>query len=88
MLKLSIESLIYLSQLTIEFEPYIRHFNDVLGDSNCGFIVVTVRLGLGEEAWPQVRIDMLSELQNHHQDYTFLYDIPEATINLVHKLSF
>lgn len=68
-------------------QPYGRHFNDVLGDSNCGFKNVVVGLGLGKEAWPQIRADILSKLQNYHEDYTFLYDILEVTMKLVHKLS-
>lgn len=42
----------YLRQIPIGFEPYVRNFNDVLGDSNCWFITVPIGLGLGEEAWP------------------------------------
>lgn len=48
---------------------------------------MAIGIGLGEEEWSQVKAVMLSELQNHHYDYTFLYNILEVTMKLIHKLS-
>lgn len=71
--------------MSIGFEPYVSCFNDVLGDGNCRFRAIAIGLGFGEEAWPQVRANMLSELKNHHEVYTCLYDILKVTIELIHK---
>lgn len=49
---LLIRSSLYTSQMLIRFKPYVRHFNDVLNNDNCGFGVVTIRFGFVEEIWP------------------------------------
>nr|GEV37077.1 protein FAR1-related sequence 5-like [Tanacetum cinerariifolium] len=50
---------------------------DVRGDGNCGFRSVAVALGLSEDQWPQIRPDLVLELEANHQHYN-LYQVANS----------
>ncbi|GJW14271.1 FAR1-related sequence 5-like protein, partial [Tanacetum coccineum] len=49
------------------------HFYDVRGDGNCGFRSVALGLGLSEDQWPQVRLDIVRELMAHRERYIYVF---------------
>ncbi|XP_052723753.1 uncharacterized protein LOC108344436 [Vigna angularis] len=52
--------------------PYILDVVDVVADGHCGYRCIAALLGLGEEAWPIIRHDLLEELTLWHDEYTTL----------------
>ncbi|GJS08175.1 RNA-directed DNA polymerase, eukaryota, reverse transcriptase zinc-binding domain protein [Tanacetum coccineum] len=50
-----------------------RNFYDVRGDGNCGFRSVALGLGLSEDQWPQVRLDLVRELMAHRERYMYAF---------------
>ncbi|GJX96423.1 putative ribonuclease H-like domain-containing protein [Tanacetum coccineum] len=55
------------------FRPHIIDFYDVRGDGNCGFRSVALGLGLSEDQWPQVRLDLVRELMAHRERYRYVF---------------
>ncbi|XP_038680894.1 uncharacterized protein LOC119981822 [Tripterygium wilfordii] len=49
--------------------PHITHITDVPGDGHCGYRVIASFLGLGDDGWKKVRIDLLEELKKHRDEY-------------------
>lgn len=56
--------------------PYVKRCIDVTGDGNCGFRAVAIALGLSQECWPQVRIQLRKTLENDERFFRseFPYD--------------
>jgi len=52
----------YLTQFPGLMRPFIIHMKDVQTDENCGFQTIADMLGFGEDGWPKVRRDLLSEM--------------------------
>jgi hypothetical protein len=42
--------------------PFIQHIKDVAADGNCGFRRVAGLLGMGEDNWVQIMMDLSNEL--------------------------
>nr|GEY59246.1 hypothetical protein [Tanacetum cinerariifolium] len=51
----------------------IQCLQDVRGDGNCGFRSVDVALGLSEDQWPQIRLNLVWELEANHQNYKYIF---------------
>ncbi|XP_038693741.1 uncharacterized protein LOC119991462 [Tripterygium wilfordii] len=69
-------------------QPYIISFTDVKADGNCGFSAIAVLLGLGEDAWPYVRRDLIFELRTFWNEYIEMYGSYDHAISIYHSLSF
>ena len=54
------------------FRPYIASTKNVKADGHCGFRAIAGQLGLGEDAWGQIRTDLLNELTS---DVNFYRDV-------------
>ena len=53
--------------------PFVTWVRNVSPDGNCGFRALAVLLGATEDAWPQIRMSMMSELSAHPYRYmTFM----------------
>lgn len=44
--------------------PFIQYITDVAVDENYGFRAIAGFLGMGEDSWVQVRVDLLQELDS------------------------
>ncbi|KAL6507568.1 hypothetical protein OROGR_023763 [Orobanche gracilis] len=55
------------------FHRYIKSFNNVKGDGNCGFRAVVVGLGRDENICLLILQELLQELRYHEQDYTEIF---------------
>nr|GEV14008.1 hypothetical protein [Tanacetum cinerariifolium] len=55
------------------FHPHIIDFYNVRGDGNCGFRSVALGLGLSEDQWPQVCLDLVRELTAHRERYKYVF---------------
>ncbi|KAF8412056.1 hypothetical protein HHK36_000009 [Tetracentron sinense] len=61
------------SCLPVSLSNFIQHAIDVAGDGHCGFRAVAGLMGMGEEGWRKVRIDLAYELQKHREQYANLF---------------
>ncbi|KAJ9542274.1 hypothetical protein OSB04_028780 [Centaurea solstitialis] len=59
----------YFDQIPSLFHPYIMHIQDVLGDGNCGFRAISTCLGGDEDAWDNIRKELMDELCEHYYYY-------------------
>ncbi|KAL7111232.1 hypothetical protein ACP275_05G075400 [Erythranthe tilingii] len=59
----------YIEQIPEFFREYVSQIVDVIGDGNCGFRVVASMLGLGQENWPKIRVELLEELHKNYDIY-------------------
>ncbi|KAH1082806.1 hypothetical protein J1N35_022567 [Gossypium stocksii] len=55
------------------FHPCITHVQDVRGDGNCGFRVISVCLGYGKDQWLYVRHQLLDELLSSYDVYARVF---------------
>jgi len=60
----------YFDQIPSIFHPYIVHIEDVLGDGNCGFRAISTCLGGHEDAWDNIRRELMGELSEYHYYYS------------------
>ena len=56
------KSIPYFDQFPAGYHPYILDVVDVKADGHCGYRVVAAELGMGEESWVVVRMNLLKEL--------------------------
>lgn len=56
---------IYIMHFSNGIHLFIQHIVDVAADANCGFWVIATLLGMGEDSWPQVWMNLLQELDNY-----------------------
>lgn len=54
----------YTQQFNASIRPFITGATDVKSDGHCGYRVVALALGLGEDAWRKVRIDLFHSLRS------------------------
>lgn len=76
----------YFDQIPKEFKEYVIKINDVRGDGNCGFRVVASFLGLGEDNWAQIRVELLEELRKNTDKYMQIHKSPETIEKLAKSL--
>ena len=62
-----------LDQFPIGYHPYIVDVVDVKVDGHCGYHVVAFELGMREESWAVVRMNLLKELTEWRQKYVELF---------------
>ena len=77
----------YIDALPEGIRAYIEHVKDVTSDGNCGYRAIADLLGYGEDAWIQVRKDLLQELNEHSVHYAHLFGYPERIEELRFALS-
>src|SRR5215217_7997777 len=53
----------------VDMSEFLDEVINVIGDGNCGFRGIAVGLGKDEEAWPEIRQDLLNELRAHEDLY-------------------
>ncbi|XP_068501365.1 protein FAR1-RELATED SEQUENCE 6-like [Phaseolus vulgaris] len=53
----------FLDQFPVGYHPYIVDVVDVRADGHCGYRAVAAQLGMGEESWAVVRMNLLKELK-------------------------
>ncbi|XP_038704693.1 uncharacterized protein LOC120000640 [Tripterygium wilfordii] len=63
--------------------PHIRQIIDVPGDGHCGYTVIANYLGLGDDGWKKVRLDLLEELKNNHAEYNKVLSLLTSTEELI-----
>ncbi|XP_050386961.1 protein FAR1-RELATED SEQUENCE 11 isoform X1 [Argentina anserina] len=78
----------YIDSFPVGLMPYIERVKDVCDDGNCGFRAVADLVGLGENAYLQVRNDLLTELSSYSAHYGELYGSAERVRELAQALSF
>ena len=66
--------------------PYIRHIKDAAADGNCGFRAIAGLVGLTEDGWAQVMIDILDKLVAHEDQYKQLYGAESRVQELIKTL--
>lgn len=52
---------------------FIQYITDVAADRNCGFKAIVGLLGMGEDSWAQVRVDLLQELDSYGHYYKSIF---------------
>lgn len=78
----------YLDQIPQEFRGYVTKINDVKNDGNCGYRVVASFLGLEEDNWPQIRVELLVELHKNKHIYMRILKSPKTFEELVKSLDY
>ncbi|XP_068498050.1 uncharacterized protein [Phaseolus vulgaris] len=63
----------FLDQFPVGYHPYIVDVVDVKADGHCGYRAVAAQLGMGEESWAVVRMNLLKELSEWRQEYVQLF---------------
>ncbi|XP_068504613.1 uncharacterized protein [Phaseolus vulgaris] len=63
----------FLDQFPVGYHPYIVDVVDVRADGHCGYRAVAAQLGMGEESWAVVRMNLLKELSEWRQEYVQLF---------------
>ncbi|XP_068486332.1 uncharacterized protein [Phaseolus vulgaris] len=63
----------FLDQFPVGYHPYIVDVVDVKADGHCGYRAVAAQLGMGEESWVVVRMNLLKELSEWRQEYVQLF---------------
>ncbi|GJS41375.1 RNA-directed DNA polymerase, eukaryota [Tanacetum coccineum] len=55
--------------------PYIlvSGIQNVRSDGNCGFRAVALGLGLSEDQWPRIRLDLVRELEARQRQYKYVF---------------
>ena len=67
------KSIPFFDQFLAGYHPYIFYVVDVKADGHCGYRVVVAELGMGEESWVVVRMNLLKELSEWRQEYVELF---------------
>jgi len=62
-----------LQQFLVGIHPYIVDIVDVKADGHCGYRAVGALLGMGEESWAIVRMNLHKELCQWRQEYIDLF---------------
>ncbi|XP_068498144.1 uncharacterized protein [Phaseolus vulgaris] len=68
------KSIPFFDQFPAGHHPYILDVVDVKADGHCGYRAVVAKLGMGEESWAVVQMNLLKELSEWRQEYVELFD--------------
>jgi len=63
----------FLNQFPVGYHPYIVDVVDVKADGHCAYRDVAAQLGMGEESWVVVRMNLLKELSEWRQECVQLF---------------
>ena len=77
----------YLTQFSRPMRPFITHMKDVQVGRNCGFRAIADMLGFGEDRWPQMRRDLLSEMHLYAQLYRSVYGSAQRLEEITQSLN-
>ncbi|XP_068471896.1 uncharacterized protein [Phaseolus vulgaris] len=61
-----------LDQFHPKCHPYILDVMDVKAYGHCGFRAIASLLGMGEESWPLIRMDLFKEISQWREEYATL----------------
>ncbi|XP_068475253.1 uncharacterized protein [Phaseolus vulgaris] len=61
-----------LNQFHPKCHPYILDVIDVKADGHCGFRAIVSLLGMGEESWPLIIMDLFKEISQWREEYATL----------------
>lgn len=78
----------YVDQFPVILHPYIRDVQDVRADGNCGFRSIAVSLGYQEDKWPNVRYNLIAELDTFLGQYVEILGGYERASTDRHALHF
>ncbi|KAI5650031.1 hypothetical protein M9H77_36036 [Catharanthus roseus] len=67
--------------------PFISNWKNVIGDGNCGYRVVADFVFSDEHQWPEVRREMLYELEHSTNLYVNLVGSEERVNELIHRIN-
>jgi len=67
------KSIPMVDQFPIGIHPYIIDVVNVVADGHCGYRAVAALLGIGEESWAVVRMNLLKELSHFRIEYLHLF---------------
>ncbi|XP_035838222.1 uncharacterized protein LOC110877735 [Helianthus annuus] len=62
------------NQIPSEFRSYISRIQDVTPDGHCGYRSVAVGLGFTEHAWPNIRRDLLLEIDHNKPRWKHVFE--------------
>ena len=65
----------------------IIHMKDIQANGNCKFRAIADMLGFGEDGWPQVRCDLLTEMHVYAQLYESVYGSAQHLEEIRHLLN-
>ncbi|GKB54663.1 FAR1-related sequence 5-like protein [Tanacetum coccineum] len=69
------------------FGNHVNSIQNVRSDGNYGFRAVSACLNLHEDSWPQVRLDLWNELNEHEEYYTYIFRSKDVS-NIYRSLNF
>ena len=75
-----------IDEFPCEIHEYIQDIIDVKADGNCGYRAIAALLGKNEDAWPQIRVDLIRELQSCREEYVQLFGSDERVTDLLQSL--
>ena len=58
--------------------PYVVDIIDVKPDGHCGYRSIAALLGMGEESWPLIRMDLYKEICEWRDGYTNIFGSHEC----------
>jgi len=62
-----------LDQFPIGFHPYITNVVDTVADGHCGYHAIVGLLGMGEESWVVVHMNLYKEVTQFRTEYIDLF---------------
>jgi len=62
-----------LEEIPTIFHPYITKIQNVCGDGHCGFRSIAVCLGCNENKWPEIREELLEDLNQKEDLYRYVF---------------
>lgn len=74
----------YIMHFPAGLRPFIHYITDVAADENCGFKAIARLLGMREDSWAQVRVDLIQELDSYRCYYEPIF----GGVKAVHKLRY
>ncbi|KAL8482904.1 hypothetical protein ACS0TY_025808 [Phlomoides rotata] len=63
----------FITQMPVEYQPYVVDTKNVMADGHCGFRAVAGLMGFGEDNWVQVRQDLMNELSRNLKLYAGVF---------------
>jgi hypothetical protein len=82
------EEVNYIQYLPWQFHLYMSHTKDVKGDGHCGFRAIAAHIYGTEEAWAQVRQDLIQEINQNRDLYNAVYPLENMADDVLRSLSY
>jgi hypothetical protein len=71
---------LYSNEFPSELKEYIHDVLDVLADGNCGFRVIPAELGLGQDNWNMIRMQLYQEMIECQQLYSDVFGVDRVQL--------